>query len=78
LFAKHFHIQVAVGLDPILVDLDGQSPNQSQAALLVGKDADDMGATLKLLINPRQSGAFDGQSSLLLRLRPCYRTSDFR
>jgi hypothetical protein len=50
LFAKHFHIQVAVGLDPILVDLDGQSPNQSQAALSVGKDADDMGATLKLLM----------------------------
>ena len=32
LFAKHFHIQVAVGFDPILVDLDRQRPNEPQAA----------------------------------------------
>ena len=52
LFAKHFHVQVAVGFDPILVDFDRQRPNQPQAALLIGKDADDMGAAFELLIDP--------------------------
>ena len=28
LFAKHFHIQVAVGFDPILVDFDRQCTNE--------------------------------------------------
>ena len=53
LFAKHFHIQVAVGFDPILVDFDRQRPNEPQAALLIRKDADDMGAALDLLIESR-------------------------
>jgi hypothetical protein len=52
LFAEHFHVEVAVGLDPVLVDLDGESPNEPQRALLVGKNANDMGAALDLLIEP--------------------------
>jgi hypothetical protein len=52
LFAEHFHVEVAVGLDPVLVDLDGESANEPQRALLVGEDANDMGAALDLLIDP--------------------------
>ena len=52
LFAKHFHIQVAVGFNPILVDFDRQRPNEPQAALLIRKDSNDMGAAFKLLIDP--------------------------
>ena len=52
LFAKHFHIQVAVGFDPILVDFDRQRTNEPQAALLIRKDSDDMGAAFELLIDP--------------------------
>src|SRR5215510_12738148 len=44
LFAKHFHIQVAVGFDPILVDFDRQRTNEPQATLLIRKDSDNMGA----------------------------------
>ena len=43
LFVEHFHVQIAVGLDPVLVDFDPKSPNKPQGALLIGKDADDMG-----------------------------------
>lgn len=28
LLAEHFHVEVAVGFDPVLVDLDGESPNE--------------------------------------------------
>jgi hypothetical protein len=37
LFAQHLHVEVAVGFDPVLVDLDGESPNEAQCALLIGK-----------------------------------------
>ena len=47
LFAQHFHVEVTVGFDPVLVDLDRESPDEPQRALLVGKDADDMGAALE-------------------------------
>ena len=62
LFAKHFHIQVAVGFDPILVDFDRQRTNEPQAALLIRKDSDDMGAAFELLID---------RSSILVLLRTC-------
>ena len=52
LFAKHFHVEVTMGLDPILVDFDCESPDQPQGALLIGKDADDMGAAFELLVKP--------------------------
>ena len=41
-----------MGFNPILVDFDRQRADQSQRALLVGKDADDLGAALNLLIKP--------------------------
>ena len=49
LFAKHFHVEVTVGFDPILMDFDRQRPDESQHALLAGKDANDM---FDLLIEP--------------------------
>jgi hypothetical protein len=51
LFAKHFHVEVAMILDPILVDFDRERPDQTQSAFLVGEDADDMGAALELLVD---------------------------
>ena len=83
LFAKHFHIQVAVGFDPILVDFDRQRTNEPQAALLIRKDADDMGAAFELLIDPLEHiGALKmfvvfsrkpvkGQSFLNVFFHPC-------
>ena len=59
LLAEHFHVEVAVGFDPVLVDLDGESPNEPQRALLVGEDANDMSAAFDLLIEPLEHvGAF--------------------
>ena len=52
MLAKHFHIYVAVGFNPILVDFDRQRPNEPQAALLIRKDSNDMSAAFKLLIDP--------------------------
>lgn len=52
LISQGFHVQVAVRLDPPLVDLHGQSPDQPQAAGLVGEDADDVCASLELLVDP--------------------------
>src|SRR4029077_9683285 len=60
LFAQHFHVEVTVGFDPVLMDLDSESSNEPQRALLVGKDANDMGAALDLLIESLQHiGAFE-------------------
>jgi hypothetical protein len=36
LLAKHFHVQVTVSFDPVLVDFDRQSSDQAQGALLIG------------------------------------------
>ena len=52
MLAKHFHIQVAMGFNPILVDFDRMRPNEPQAALLIRKDSNDMSAAFKLLIDP--------------------------
>ncbi len=38
-----------MGFDPVLVDFDGKSPDESQRAFLVGEDANNMGAALDLL-----------------------------
>ena len=60
LFAQGFHVEVTVGFDPVLVDLDGEGADEPQRTLLVGKDADDMGAPLDLLIEPlKHIGAFE-------------------
>ena len=32
LFAQHFHVQVTVGFDPVLVDFDRQRPNEPQGS----------------------------------------------
>jgi hypothetical protein len=52
LFAKYLHVQVAVGLDPVLVDFDRKRPNQSQGTFLIREDSDDMGSTFELLVKP--------------------------
>ena len=44
--------KVTVGFDPVLVNFDRQRPDQPQGALLIGKDADDMGAALEPLVDP--------------------------
>ena len=54
LLAQHFHVEVAVDLDPILVDFDGEGANKSERAFLIGEDANDMGAAFNLLIEPFQ------------------------
>ena len=46
LFAKHFHIQITMGLYPVFVDFDRQRSDQPQAAFLVGEDANKMGSAL--------------------------------
>ena len=50
LFAQHFHVEVAVGFDPVLVDFDRQRPDQAQSAFLIWEDANDMGAAFELLV----------------------------
>jgi hypothetical protein len=44
LFAKHLHVEILVGFNPVLVDLDRQRTNEPQAALLIRKDSNDMSA----------------------------------
>jgi hypothetical protein len=42
--------KVTVGFDPVLVNFDRQRPDQPQGALLIGKNADDVGAALEPLV----------------------------
>ena len=44
LFAQHFHVEVTVGFDPVLVNLDRQRTDQPQGAVLIGKDSDGVGS----------------------------------
>ena len=46
-----------MGFDPALVDLHGEGTDEPQRTLFVGKDADDMGAALDLLIEPLKLSA---------------------
>ncbi len=48
--AEQFHIEVAVFIDPFLVDLDGERAHQPQAARFVGEDAHEQGAAFDLLV----------------------------
>ena len=41
-------------LEPVLVGLDRQCPHQPQAAVAIGKDAHDMGASSDLLVQSLQ------------------------
>ena len=41
-------------LEPVLVGLDRQCPHQPQAALAIGEDAHDMGASPDLLVQTLQ------------------------
>ena len=60
LFTKHFHVQVTMGFNPILVDFDRQRTNEPQAALLIRKDSNDMGSAFELLVKPLEHvGAFE-------------------
>ena len=43
---------MTLGFDPVLVNFDRQRPDQPQGALLIGKDADNMGAALEPLVDP--------------------------
>lgn len=45
---------VAAGDRPVVVLLDEQRPHQAHDARLVGKNADDIGAPLDLLVQPLQ------------------------
>ena len=46
------HVEITGRFKPVLVHLDGQCPDQPQAALGVGEDAHDMGAALEFLVQP--------------------------
>jgi hypothetical protein len=48
--AQIVDVQVAVRLEPVLVHLDGECPDQPSTARGGGEDADDLGAPLALLI----------------------------
>jgi hypothetical protein len=48
------HVEIAGGLEPALVRLDGEGADQTQAARGVGKDPHDEGAALQLLVQPLQ------------------------
>ena len=48
------HVDVAVGLHPVLVGFDGERPDQSQAAFGVWEDAHDVGAAFDLLVEALQ------------------------
>ena len=48
-FTEQFHVEVAVLVDPLLVDLDGEGADQPQAALLIGEDAHEQRAAFDLL-----------------------------
>ena len=52
MLAEQFHVEVAVFIDPLLVDFDRESADQPQAARGVGKDAHHVGAPLQLLVQP--------------------------
>jgi hypothetical protein len=59
LFGKRLHVEVSVCLEPKFMDLNGKGPDQARATLRIGKDADDVGTALELLVEPFQHvGAF--------------------
>ena len=47
------HVEVAIGFQPIFVDLDSQGPNQAKTTHVIVEHPDDMGASLEH--NPRHS-----------------------
>ena len=51
-FAEQFHVEVAVLVDPLLVDHHREGANQPQAAGLVGEDAHQERAAFDLLVEP--------------------------
>ena len=44
------HVKVAGSIEPFLVLFRGEGAHQAQAALLVGEDADDLGAAFEFLV----------------------------
>jgi hypothetical protein len=54
LFAKHFHVQIAIGFDPVLVDFDGKRPDQPQGVRLRSGGVDFAGSPL---VFPGRDGA---------------------
>jgi hypothetical protein len=58
LFAQHLHVEVTVGFDPVLVDLDGESANESQGTLLVGKCGRDRATLTERLKDVHASEMF--------------------
>jgi len=57
--AEQLDVEVAVFVNPFLVDLDGEGAHQAQAARLVGEDAHQQRAAFDLLVEPfEQVGRF--------------------
>src|SRR5437762_2216371 len=52
--AKIFLIEVAMLLEPVLVGLDGERPDEPQTTFAIGEDAHDMGAAPDLLVQSLQ------------------------
>src|SRR5690554_6889527 len=48
------HVEIARTLQPVLMGLDRQRPDQSQAAFTAGRDAHHVGAPLQLLVQALQ------------------------
>jgi hypothetical protein len=58
-------------VQPVLVHLDRERPDQAQAASGVGKDADDVGPPLDLLVQAfQQVGRLQGSTSTIAWRRP--------
>jgi hypothetical protein len=49
-FAEFLHIQIAMLLEPVLIRLDSQGPDQTQIALCVRKDPHHQGTAFDFLI----------------------------
>ena len=49
--SEHLHVQVAVLLDPVLVDLHGEGSYKTQATVLIREDPDDERSALYLLVD---------------------------
>ena len=65
--AQRLHVEIAVGVDPLLVGLDREGADEPQAARFVGEDAYDMRAAFELLVEPfEQVGGFE---MLVVRMR---------
>jgi hypothetical protein len=52
--SEFVHVDISVGLHPVLVGFDGERPDEAQAALNIWEEAHDVGSTPDLLVETLQ------------------------